>query len=415
MSVKLYLFILAFLFSGISMFACDVSYNTVDGEIRLSGLTTLDNTKIFDEHNNLIWECNPWSSPCSDSEVISGLQTGTTYFLSVVSEICQEWIPITVEGGSENNATCTDGIQNQDETGIDCGGSNCPPCASECNITVTNFGNTLETDGLTADVNAKLFDTDFNIIFQCDPWNGNPCTDITIPDLEVGNYFFSAVSDLCNEYIPLTIESGDVADCQTTLENWEDTNCFTYNEDGSFSTRIVVDDVTIVEHAYSSSGTFLGSSFSTIPLVADLTLSEDAVIFGTDANGVSVNIFNESFINTYSSGNNFFSPTVGQAANGDFYIIGVIVGEPFTNESFSETAIIDIFVHQIDPNGNEVASYNFHSFPYNDFFASNISEKFTFSDIILLADGSFDIFYKISWQIHLSFYLLPDKKELLHP
>ncbi|KGE86779.1 hypothetical protein IX84_19245, partial [Phaeodactylibacter xiamenensis] len=28
-------------------------------------------------------------------------------------------------------ATCTDGIQNGDETGVDCGGSNCPPCAPD--------------------------------------------------------------------------------------------------------------------------------------------------------------------------------------------------------------------------------------------------------------------------------------------
>lgn len=38
----------------------------------------------------------------------------------------------------ENEATCTDGIQNGNETGIDCGGS-CPPCQTEnCDITLFN-------------------------------------------------------------------------------------------------------------------------------------------------------------------------------------------------------------------------------------------------------------------------------------
>lgn len=33
--------------------------------------------------------------------------------------------------------TCSDGIQNGDETGIDCGGSFCAPCAVPCNVTVS--------------------------------------------------------------------------------------------------------------------------------------------------------------------------------------------------------------------------------------------------------------------------------------
>lgn len=31
-----------------------------------------------------------------------------------------------------NEPTCSDGVQNGDETGVDCGGSNCPPCNSGC-------------------------------------------------------------------------------------------------------------------------------------------------------------------------------------------------------------------------------------------------------------------------------------------
>ncbi len=47
--------------------------------------------------------------------------------------------PSTNPGGGGGNitATCSDGIQNGDETGVDCGGSSCVPCSNELiNITI---------------------------------------------------------------------------------------------------------------------------------------------------------------------------------------------------------------------------------------------------------------------------------------
>lgn len=48
--------------------------------------------------------------------------------------------------GQGSTPTCTDGIQNGDETGVDCGGSTCPPCQSGCSdnevvisITLDNY------------------------------------------------------------------------------------------------------------------------------------------------------------------------------------------------------------------------------------------------------------------------------------
>ncbi|MBL4662580.1 MAG: T9SS type A sorting domain-containing protein, partial [Flavobacteriaceae bacterium] len=35
--------------------------------------------------------------------------------------------------------TCTDGIQNGDETGVDCGGTNCAPCQIACSSTISSF------------------------------------------------------------------------------------------------------------------------------------------------------------------------------------------------------------------------------------------------------------------------------------
>lgn len=44
--------------------------------------------------------------------------------------------------GTANPATCDDGIQNGDETGVDCGGSSCPPCS--CNGTDVTVSITLD-------------------------------------------------------------------------------------------------------------------------------------------------------------------------------------------------------------------------------------------------------------------------------
>lgn len=43
--------------------------------------------------------------------------------------------PVLADCSSIPPPTCSDGIQNGDETGIDCGGSNCSPCTSSCNGT----------------------------------------------------------------------------------------------------------------------------------------------------------------------------------------------------------------------------------------------------------------------------------------
>jgi len=43
-----------------------------------------------------------------------------------------------------STATCSDGVQNQDETGIDCGGANCSPCGTTASCTdgIQNQGET---------------------------------------------------------------------------------------------------------------------------------------------------------------------------------------------------------------------------------------------------------------------------------
>ncbi len=82
---------------------CDVSVSSVNGLIIINGMTSNSNTKVFNSNIVSVWKCNPWTgAPCSDYETISGLNVGETYYISVESDLCQEWIPIVVEGAGNN-------------------------------------------------------------------------------------------------------------------------------------------------------------------------------------------------------------------------------------------------------------------------------------------------------------------------
>ena len=47
-------------------------------------------------------------------------------------------------GGGAPSPTCTDGIQNGDETGVDCGGSSCQPCQTACSDNEVNLSITFD-------------------------------------------------------------------------------------------------------------------------------------------------------------------------------------------------------------------------------------------------------------------------------
>ena len=382
-----------FFFINTEVYCCDVSVNTDNGQIYVSGLTENDNTKLFDADYNSLWECNPWQgNPCSTNETISGLEVGVTYFLSVVSDICEEWIPITIDPGPV--ATCSDGIQNQDETGVDCGGTNCPPCSSGCNVSVVNSGNTINVTGMTADVNAKLFDTDFNVMWSCNPWNGNPCTDnVVIPDLAEGNYFFSANSDVCEEWIPITIEGGNgsTTDCQTILEDW-DPDCLVVNADGSFTTRAQNSYNTYRENNYSENGELINSVIKDF-FRFNLAMSTDGVITVNtgSSSGVTLPSIATSIVATYTSGNNFFIPFIYQLPDNSFYIIGVNVGALIPSTSGFSDAQLDLTLFHLDFNGNEIKSTQFDSFIYEN-IPGDVSGQLNVRGFIPLPNGGVELY-----------------------
>ncbi len=97
--------------------------------------------------------------------------------------------------GSTPPPTCNDGIQNGDETGIDCGGSTCPPCSSACTnqlIDLSNFDSTgwgIWIDG-GSDSRISIHDTNFSYSNpRCVRLRDNTNSSvITTQNLDLGNY-----------------------------------------------------------------------------------------------------------------------------------------------------------------------------------------------------------------------------------
>ncbi len=217
---------------------CDINITSTNGSVAITGLPTDANTKLFDASYTAVFECNPWNgNTCAINETVTGLTTGATYYLSVQSDLCDEWIPIVINnnGGctdSDNDGfcdeddcqpnnpalpttpgtTCNDFNMMTDNDIIQADGCTCAgtPSGEACNINVTQSNGTLTITGLTGAENAKLFDetvTSSGIVWQCNPWNTSPCSDNeVVSGLPAGQYFLSVQSDNCDEWIAVTLD-----------------------------------------------------------------------------------------------------------------------------------------------------------------------------------------------------------------
>ena len=95
---------------------CNVVAESSNGNISINGLTSNANTKLFDASYNTVFECNPWNGNlCSENATVSNLTIGATYFLSVQSDFCREWIPIVVKGSADCPDMDGDGTCDEDD------------------------------------------------------------------------------------------------------------------------------------------------------------------------------------------------------------------------------------------------------------------------------------------------------------
>lgn len=92
-------------------------------------------------------------------------------------------------GGGGQTPTCTDGIQNGDETGVDCGGSSCPPCQSACTDNAVTL--TIVTDNYPGETTWSITDGGGNTVASGGPYGSQSTTYVEDLCLTDGCYTFT--------------------------------------------------------------------------------------------------------------------------------------------------------------------------------------------------------------------------------
>ncbi|MEL6924054.1 MAG: zinc-dependent metalloprotease, partial [Bacteroidota bacterium] len=131
--------------------------------------------------------CHLNGRPGKDLALGFGPQPGNVIRGRVASAGCLGTSCSTGGGGP----TCDDGIQNGDEEGVDCGGSNCAPCAVACQDTEVTISLTLDNYG--AETTWTLTDANGQTVESGGPYtNGNDGQVVTVSTcLPDGCYDFS--------------------------------------------------------------------------------------------------------------------------------------------------------------------------------------------------------------------------------
>ena len=368
---------------------CQVEVSALDGVIQINGLVAAANTKLFDEDLNTIWACNLWSgSACSSEEVITGLTVGGTYFVSVLSDNCSEWITIV----ASENTTCPD----TDADGL-CDDEDCSPfnptlpgvpgapcddlneltendailpdgcsCAgiivelNDCEVDVTSVNGGIFVNGLPSDGNTKLFDVDFNVIWSCNPWNGNPCTSSeTITGLTAGvTYYLSVQSPTCELWFPISVEEIDNNnECTVALGEFVVVDCVEFLEDGSIRFNAETTDGAYNNYWYDASGTFISSTSTN--KANSISLENNRIIERNQAGVVIRDAeIDQDILSLYENGG-----TLSQVARygvNEYILVGGFPEGGAGNEPYTDL----LYAHHVDATGNLISQASFGQINY---------------------------------------------------
>ena len=311
--------------------SCNVAATSSNGSITITGLTSNENTKIFDSSYSTVFSCNPWNGdPCSGNEIATGLTVGATYFVSVQSTNCDEWIPVTVAGGNgctdndndgvcadqdcdDNNAnypqpvgnSCDDGNSNTTEDVIQADGCTCEgtPINNGCNVAATSSNGGITITGLNSQSNAKVFDGAFAEYWACNPWNGNSCSSTeTVTGLQSGvTYYVSVQSNVCNEWIPVTVGGGN--------SNLPDLNVSAFN----FQSSASIGDIVYFNFDLNNAGQATATNDFTINMYLSTNTSLDGsdykvgeLLTGNIAPGTIPNVQGAIFIDSSVPANTYY-------------------------------------------------------------------------------------------------------------
>lgn len=162
-------------------FPSSSTYNTGSGAtIKASYTFTTANTDETFTFDYAVLNSTEWTSWTGRSQIQSvGYLSGTS---GVTFKINKLEIGADATGNVGGGATCSDGIQNQDETGIDCGGASCSPCSNNGGGNGTNCIVTTDNGGAEATYYTNLEDVNHSM------YTGNVTCSYTRADIVGTNY-----------------------------------------------------------------------------------------------------------------------------------------------------------------------------------------------------------------------------------
>ncbi len=210
---------------------CNVSSQNC--AITMTGLNSNDFIKIFDTSLEVVWTCNPYGgTPCNATEVVSTLNEGTYYvqacgdFSSYEVSGCGASSPCDNLGGdSDGDGVCDD--QDCQPTnpslpttpGTPCNDFNAnttndviisdrctcegTPIQAGCSVSTENCS--FNFSGLNSNDFIKIFNSNFQVVWTCSPYNGSPCSaSETFTAQSSGTYY---VQGCDGDFTPYTLTS----------------------------------------------------------------------------------------------------------------------------------------------------------------------------------------------------------------
>lgn len=149
-------------------------------------------------------------------------QVAQCYFVPTCNDGIQNGDETDVDcGGSSCIAcpTCDDGIQNGEETGVDCGGPECQSCETICNGTPNPNAVITKQDETFEDENDGILTLSFNDIENRATLEFSLDGGVTYPYSESDNLNWITITDLSPGNYPVFVRWGESGDCPMDLGN----------------------------------------------------------------------------------------------------------------------------------------------------------------------------------------------------
>ena len=237
------------------------SLNDVDGNVLASG----GDFGSSETTNFCLQTGNP--DPTCDDGVQNGNETG----IDCGGPDCPA-CPATCDDGVQNGdetgvdcggpdcpacpATCDDGIQNGDETGVDCGGPDCPACPTSCSYEVINSNDFEDGFGIWndggSDCRRSSRDASYANGTFCVRLRDNTSTSTMTTDaLNLSNYseltvnFSYIANSMDNANEDFWLQISEDGTTFTTVEEW--------NQGDEFQNNVREDDSVVIPGPFSSS------------------------------------------------------------------------------------------------------------------------------------------------------------------